>query len=190
MLIGLTGGIGSGKSTVARYIQSKGYSVYFADNEAKKVMQTNDVIEKIVDVFGEDVLDDGKINRKKLATIVFGDSNLLNTLNTIIHPAVSKDFESWREAQNSTLVFKEAAILFESGSNKDCDKIITITAPKDIRIQRVVQRDDINQEEVEKRMKHQWDEERKIAHSDYIIVNLNLHDTFKRVDEILNELDI
>lgn len=190
MLIGLTGGIGSGKSTVARYIQSKGYPVYFADIEAKKVMQTDEVIEKIVDVFGEDVLDDGKINRIKLATIVFGDSNLLNTLNTIIHPAVSKDFESWREAQNSSLIFKEAAILFESGSYIHCDKIITVTAPKDIRIQRVVQRDVINQEEVEKRMKHQWDEGKKISLSDYTIVNLHLHETFKRVDEILNELDI
>lgn len=191
MLIGLTGGIGSGKSTVARYIQSKGYPVYFADTEAKKVMQTDEVIEKIVEVFGEDILDNGKINRIKLATIVFGDSKLLDNLNKIIHPAVSKDFESWREGQiSSSLIFKEAAILFESGSYMHCDKIITITAPKDIRIQRVVLRDHINAKEVEERMKHQWDEEKKIALSDYVIVNLNLPDTLKRVDEILNELDI
>lgn len=191
MLIGLTGGIGSGKSTVAQYIQSKGYPVYFADIEAKKVMQRAEVIEKIVTLFGEEILENGKINKIKLANIVFENTSSLNALNNIIHPAVAKDFESWRENHStSSLIFKEAAILFESGSYKDCDKIITITAPKDIRIHRVLERDQTNEEDVEKRMKHQWDEVKKISFSDFTIVNLNLQDTFKKVDIILKELDI
>jgi dephospho-CoA kinase len=191
MLIGLTGGIGSGKSTVAQYIQSKGYPVYFADIEAKKVMERAEVIEKIVTLFGEEILENGKINKIKLANIVFENTSSLNALNNIIHPAVAKDFESWRENHStSSLIFKEAAILFESGSYKDCDKIITITAPKDIRIHRVLERDQTNEEDVEKRMKHQWDEDKKISFSDFTIVNLNLQDTFKKVDIILKELDI
>lgn len=191
MLIGLTGGIGSGKSTVAQYIQSKGYPVYFADIEAKKVMLRDEVIEKIVTLFGKEILENGKINKIKLANIVFGNSSSLNALNKIIHPAVAKDFESWRENHStSSLIFKEAAILFESESYKDCDKIITITAPKDIRIHRVVERDQINEEDVEKRMIHQWDEDKKISLSDYTVVNLNLQDTFEKVDLILKELDI
>lgn len=191
MLIGLTGGIGSGKSTVAQYIQSKGYPVYFADIEAKKVMLRDEVIEKIVTLFGKEILENGKINKIKLANIVFGNSSSLIALNKIIHPAVAKDFESWRENHStSSLIFKEAAILFESESYKDCDKIITITAPKDIRIHRVVERDQINEEDVEKRMIHQWDEDKKISLSDYTVVNLNLQDTFEKVDLILKELDI
>lgn len=189
ILIGITGGIGSGKSTIAKYIESKGFPVYYADEEAKKIMQSKEVITKIKNLFGEDILINDQINRAKLAKIVFSNPESLSKLNEIIHPIVAKNFMDWKSNHiNHHLIFKEAAILFESGSYKDCDKIITVTAPKSIRIKRVIKRDKVDEIEVLKRMNNQWEEKRKIELSHYNINNIDLIMTYSKVDKILKEL--
>jgi len=189
ILIGITGGIGSGKSTIAKYIESKGYPVYYADEEAKKIMQSKEVITKIKNLFGDDILINEQIDRVKLAKIVFSNPDSLSKLNKIIHPIVAKNFNEWKSNHtNHHLIFKEAAILFESGSYKDCGKIITVTAPKSIRIKRVVERDKVDEIEVLKRINNQWEEKRKIELSDYNIVNIDLIKSYTKVDKILEEL--
>jgi len=188
-IIGLTGGIGSGKSTIAKYIESLGIPVYIADTEAKKIMDSEVIIGKIIDVFGEDVIENDKISKSKLSKLVFSNPKKLEELNKIIHPEVYSHFSEWvQKHQNFPLVIKEAAILFESGSYKDCDKIILVTAPKQIRIERVMQRDSVTQEAVEARMNNQWDDERKKALSDFIIVNVDIQSAYKNADAIISTL--
>jgi dephospho-CoA kinase len=188
-IIGLTGGIGSGKTTVARYIASQGIPVYIADEEAKKVMNTPEVLSLVAKTFGDSVLENGVINRQKLAQLVFNAPEKLQQLNNIIHPKVKQDFENWvQKHHNHPFVIKEAAILFESGSYQFCDKIITVTAPENVRLQRVMLRDGVTEDQVLARMQNQWKEEEKIALSDYIIQNINIEDTKSQVDNILKTL--
>ena len=188
-IIGLTGGIGSGKTTVARYIAAQGIPVYIADEEAKKVMNTPEVLSLVANTFGDSVLENGVINRQKLAQLVFNAAEKLQQLNNIIHPKVKQDFENWvQKHHNHPFVIKEAAILFESGSYQFCDKIITVTAPENVRLQRVIQRDSVTEDQVLARMQNQWKEEEKIALSDYVIQNINIEDTKSQVDNILKTL--
>jgi dephospho-CoA kinase len=188
-IIGLTGGIGSGKTTVARYIAAQGIPVYIADEEAKKVMNTPEVLSLVANTFGDSVLENGVINRQKLAQLVFNAPEKLQQLNNIIHPKVKQDFENWvQKHHNHPFVIKEAAILFESGSYQFCDKIITVTAPENVRLQRVIQRDSVTEDQVLARMQNQWKEEEKIALSDYVIQNINIEDTKSQVDNILKTL--
>lgn len=188
-IIGLTGGIGSGKTTVARYMASQGIPVYIADEEAKRVMNTPEVLSLVAKTFGVSVLENGIINRQKLAQLVFNAPEKLGQLNNIIHPKVKQDFENWvQKHHNHPFVIKEAAILFESGSYQFCDKIITVTAPENVRIQRVMQRDGITEDQVLARIQNQWKEEKKIALSDYVIQNINIEDTKSQVDNILKTL--
>lgn len=188
-IIGLTGGIGSGKTTVARYIAAQGIPVYIADEEAKKVMNTPEVLSLVAKTFGDSILENGVVNRQKLAQLVFNAPEKLQQLNNIIHPKVKQDFESWvQEHHNHPFVIKEAAILFESGSYQFCDKIITVTAPENVRLQRVVLRDSVTEDQVLARMQNQWKEEEKIALSDYVIQNINIEDTKSQVDNILKTL--
>lgn len=188
-IIGLTGGIGSGKTTVARYMASQGIPVYIADEEAKRVMNTPEVLSLVAKTFGVSVLENGIINRQKLAQLVFNAPKKLEQLNNIIHPKVKQDFENWvQKHHNHPFVIKEAAILFESGSYQFCDKIITVTAPENVRIQRVMQRDGITEDQVLARIQNQWKEEKKIALSDYVIQNINIEDTKSQVDNILKTL--
>ncbi|WP_333876479.1 dephospho-CoA kinase [Flavobacterium sp.] len=188
-IIGLTGGIGSGKTTVANYLKSHGVPVYIADEEAKMIMNTPVVVSKVKEVFGEEMIDDDKVDRQKLAQLVFADVHQLQKLNAIIHPLVKEHFEQWlREHQQYPFVVKEAAILFESGSYKDCDQIILVTAPEADRIQRVVKRDAVTEDLVLARMNNQWSEEQKMALSDYIIHNISLENTREQVDVILDLL--
>ena len=188
-IIGLTGGIGSGKTTVANYIKSLGFPVYIADEKAKKIMETKKVIELVQNTFGKEVIADGKINRQQLAQLVFNNPDKLQKLNDIVHPIVKQNFNNWvKKHKNQPFVFKEAAILFESGSYKYCDSIITVTAPLEARLQRVIDRDKTNKEQVLDRMKNQWSEEKKIEKSDYIIHNISMEDTKNQVDNILKIL--
>lgn len=188
-VIGLTGGIGSGKTTVARYIASQGIPVYIADEEAKKIMDTPEVLKLIAETFGANLIENGTINRQKLAQLVFKNSKKLQQLNNIIHPKVKQDFDNWvQNHHNHPFIVKEAAILFESGSYKYCDTIITVTAPKSVRLQRVMQRDGVSEEQVLARMQNQWTEEDKIALSDFVIQNVNIEDTKSQVDNILKTL--
>ena len=188
-IIGLTGGIGSGKSTVAKYFESLGVPVYIADDEAKKILQTVDTTEEVFSVFGNDVMDGNIINRKKLSEIVFNDADKLKVLNSIIHPKVKMHFEKWLEMhKNNQFVLKEAAVLFESGSYKNCDYIITVEAPLEIRIQRVIERDHSSREMVLSRIQNQLSEKERISKSDFVIQNISINETKRKVEEILKTL--
>lgn len=189
-IIGLTGGIGSGKSTVANYIASKGIPVYIADEEAKKVMEQEDVKKKIQNLFSESVLnEDNTLNRKKIADFVFNDPKKLKELNAVVHPEVHLHFKNWlNEHKNYPYVIKEVAILFETGGNKDCDKVILITAPEELRIERAMKRDNLTKKDILVRINNQLSEAKKKELSDFVVENINLSNTFLKIDEILKIL--
>ncbi|RKS93933.1 dephospho-CoA kinase [Flavobacterium limicola] len=190
-IIGLTGGIGSGKTTVANFFKSYGIPVYIADDEARKIMQSADIMEAIKDLFGVDVFENEILNREKLAKIVFNNPESLEKLNGIVHPTVKKHFEQWLlQNLEAPYVIYEAAILFESGSYKDCDIIITVTAPIESRIQRVIKRDKTTRELVLKRINAQWTDEKRISKSDFVIENVAIESTKLEVDRILKILKI
>jgi dephospho-CoA kinase len=191
-IIGLTGGIGSGKTAVATYLQSKGIPVYVSDYEAKKVMEFPDVIQKIASKLGNEILNsDQSINREILSDLVFKDPEKLKSLNAIVHPEVKKHYENWvLDHKKYLFVVKETAILFESGSYKDCDVIISIAAPLETRIQRVIERDKTTREKVMNRINNQISEEERATKSDFVIENIDLEKTKQKMDEILKSLSI
>lgn len=189
-IIGLTGGIGSGKTTVAKMFAAKGIPVYIADEEAKKLMNTKEIIQAIESEFGKDIVINGKINRSLLAEKVFNNKEKLNVLNQIVHPAVKKDFKRWlQKQQDFPFVMKETAILFETGGNKDCDLVITVTAPLFERISRIISRDNTTEESIKDRIKNQLDDDFKIKHSDFVIQNSTIESTENQVDEIVKALN-
>lgn len=187
-IIGLTGGIGSGKTTIARLFEAEGIPVYIADEEAKKIMQLPETISRIESVFGAEVIVNDQIDKKKLSEIVFNNPEKLKKLNSIIHPLVKKHFDNWVKKQKNPFVIKEAAILFESGSYKYCDKIITVIASEETRVKRVMQRDNCTKEEVLNRIKNQWSDSQKISKSDYIIENESITEAKIQFQEILKKL--
>lgn len=172
--IGLTGGIGSGKSLVADFFKLLGIPVYISDWEAKKMMQTNNLIRKdLIEAFGSAVyLESGELNRSELAEIIFNNKEALKKVNAIVHPQVRLHYQEWLLKQvDSPYVIQESAILFDTGLYKNFDKIITVTADKEIRINRVVERDSCTKESVLERMSQQISEKEKIAKSDFVIYN-------------------
>lgn len=185
-IIGLTGGIGSGKTTVAKMFQEYGVPVYIADDEAKKLNETSaTIIKGLKKLLGENIYsEDGKLDKKRMAAMIFQDADLLKKVNAIIHPEVGKHFDNWTASQRFPYVIKEAAILFESGSHKNCDKVILVTAPEEIRVNRVMQRDKVSREEVYNRMKNQWSDEVKRKLADFIIENTELASTRHQVDTL------
>ena len=186
-VVGLTGGIGSGKSTIARLFAALGIAVYDSDTEAKKLINTSAEIKKrIVEVFGAEAYAEGVYNRAYMADIVFRNPDKLAVLNSIVHPVLADDFNQWVALQTSPYVIKEAAILFESGSYKNCDFIITVTAPEALRISRCMSRDGSTEAQVRARMAQQWTDAQRIALSDAVIENINLEETEKRVRELNN----
>ena len=189
-VIGLTGGIGSGKTTVIQYIASKGFPVYIADDAGKRVMETPEVTEKVNILFnGEVLLPNGTLDRKKIGAIVFNNPDLLQQLNAVVHPAVALDFEKFRVANaQAPLLFKESAVLFESGAYRACDATILVTAPEEVRIQRVMSRDHVTKEQVMERIKNQMPDDEKKLLSTYSVENTDLPGTFNKIDEILAQL--
>ena len=183
MKVGITGGIGSGKTTVCKIFQVLDVPVYNADIRAKWLMNTDEaLIKKIKNLFGEKSYDEqGQLNRKYIASQVFENKEKLEKLNSIVHPAVKEDFESWVEAQESDYVIKEAALLFETGSYKQMDYNVLVTAPLAVRIKRVMMRDGVDEQSVLARVKNQLDDEEKAILADYIIVNDNRHSLVKEV---------
>ena len=171
--IGITGGIGSGKSTVCRVFSALGIPVFDADRIAKDHLNTNeDIYEKLVNVFGAAVyLSDHTIDRKYLAGIVFNNPSLLAKLNEIVHPVVRETFFNWCEKQESPYIIHEAAILFESGFYKMMDKTIAVVTSENERIQRVMKRDDLTLELVKERIRNQWTDEERIKLADFVIGN-------------------
>ena len=189
-IVGLTGGIGSGKSTVANYIASKGIPVYIADEEAKKIMERDDVKQKIQNLFTESILNsDNTLDRKKIAEFVFNNPEKLKELNTIVHPEVQLHFKNWvKEHESFPYIIKEVAILFETGGNKQCDKVILITAPEELRIERAMKRDNLTKKDILARINNQLPDSKKKELSDFVVENTDLNNTFLKIDEILKIL--
>lgn len=171
--VGITGGIGSGKSTVCRVFSVLGIPVFESDKIARELMNTDtEIKQQLVDLFGTAVyLPDQTINRKYLAGIVFNNPSLLAQLNTIVHPVVRKTFFDWCEKQQTPYIIHEAAILFESGFYKMMDKTITVTTSEHERIQRVMKRDGITLEMVNERIKNQWNDQQRMELADFVIGN-------------------
>lgn len=188
-IIGLTGGIGSGKTTIAKHIKSLGIPIYIADDEAKKILMLPETLKSLKLVFGNIIFDNETLNKNKLANIVFSNPEMLKQLNKIIHPAVKRDFDNWLIAnKNQPLVIKEAAILFESGSYRDCDAVITIVTTLNSRIQRVMERDKTSYEAVLSRVNNQWTDEMRIEKSDYVIENEDINLAFLQTENILKKI--
>lgn len=184
-VIGLTGGIGSGKTTVAKMFSELGVPVYIADVEAKKLMNRSKVIRrKLITLFGEEAYIDDELNRAFIAKKIFADEVLLKEMNQIVHPKVAAHFKKWLKKQNTGYVIKEAAILFENDSYKELDAIITVTAPLEERIKRVIKRDNTTREKVFAIINNQWEDEKKVALSDYVIENINIETTRIQVKKI------
>ncbi len=173
--VGITGGIGSGKSTICNFFRVLGIPVFEADTEAKKLINSSSAIRsKLIIQFGEDIyLPDHTINRKKLAELIFNSPFLLEKVNSIVHPEVRRHFHEWCEKQTSPYIVHEAAIMFESGFYKMMDETILITAPENIRIQRVLDRENTTEEDVKNRILKQWTDEEKMKLATYIINNNN-----------------
>jgi dephospho-CoA kinase len=170
--IGLTGGIGSGKTTVAKIFELLGVPVYYADDASKRLYATNkDLMEALKKHFGEDIYTDEQLNRSKLAAIVFNDAAKLELLNSLVHPLTIKDAEEWMQQQTTPYIIKEAALLFEAGSASGLDYIIGVSTPQPLRIKRVMERDGVGREEVSSRMQRQMDEESKMLLCDFVIKN-------------------
>lgn len=183
--VGLTGGIGSGKSTVAKMFQELGVPVFIADQEAREIQKTKTVLNQMSSVFGQDIITiNNELDRKKLAEIVFNDDEALKTLNNIIHPEVHKAFHKWFSKQNSKYIIYEAAIIFEIKRESDFDYTILVTAPEQLRIQRVVERDNTNLDSVQSRIDNQWSDDRKAKLADFVIENIVLKQTQQRVREL------
>lgn len=185
LIVGITGGIGSGKSTVSRYFQSFGIPVYHADDEAKALMNRSKVIKrKLIALFGEKAYVNGRLNRNLLRKQIFNDRSLLQKMNAIVHPKVGMHFKRWLKKQSSEYVLKEAAIIFENNLEKQYDYIITVLADQDKRIQRVMKRDNKTKSEVLTIIGNQLPDAEKIKKSDFIIYNNNLGDVASQVSKI------
>ena len=189
MIIGLTGGIGSGKSTVARFFMQLGVPVYFADLEAKKLMHTSlELKKRIIELFGDMAYKKEILNSSFIAEIVFKDQRKLQRLNEIVHPAVKEDFEHWVQFQKTPYVIQENPLIFEKQSVGDFDAVITVTAPKQSRIQRVIDRDGLTENQVLDRMSNQMDDQVKVKGADFVIHNEVLEDTLDQTTRIHQQL--
>jgi dephospho-CoA kinase len=189
-IIGLTGGIGSGKTTVAKVFESFGVPIYIADVEAKRIMKNEAVLLAIQNKFGAEAVSKDAVNSALLAQIVFNNPDKLRELNEIVHPAVAEDFKKWISKQeNTSFVIKESAILFEIGGHTDCYKTILVTAPQETRIRRVMARDQTDEAQVLQRMKNQWDDARKEKLADFTIINTDGCDLFNEVQIIIKKLN-
>lgn len=188
-VIGLTGGIGSGKSTVARVFETLGVPVFDADREALALYEQDEsLLAEVKHRFGAAVIQpDGRLNRQALASIVFNDAEALQQLNAMVHPRVAKKFEAWKNRQVTRTVIREAAILFESGSAADCNAVIVVTAPEDVRIARVQKRNGFSEAEVRARMKRQWSEEQLVERADAVIVNDDKHLVLPQLTRVIQD---
>jgi len=188
-IIGLTGGIGSGKTTIANHLKALGIPVYNSDEQAKKILYLPETIKSLKSVFGNGIFSNNLLDKEKLSKLVFNYPIQLKLLNQIIHPKVKIDFDKWLFAnKNATLVIKESAILFESGSYKDCDAIISISAPQELRIQRVIDRDHATYEEVMSKINNQWTDDMRNKKSDYVIDNQDIEVACAQTQKIITIL--
>ena len=184
--IGITGGIGAGKSLVAEIIKAMGYPVYNSDERAKELTESNPKIkEGLIHLFGEEIYQNDTLNKFALAQAIFSDDSLREKVNTLIHPIVREDFNLWALAQNNSLVFNESAILFETGSFKNFDAIILVYAPKELRIKRIMKRDNCSKNEVLKRMNSQFSDEEKYQLTEFRVLNDEQTPLLVQVEKII-----
>lgn len=184
--IGITGGIGSGKSLVAEIIKAMGYPVYNSDERAKELTESNPKIkEGLIFLFGEEIYQNDTLNKFALAQAIFSDESLREKVNALIHPIVREDFNLWALAQNNSLIFNESAILFETGSYKNFDAIILVFAPIELRIQRIMKRDNCSENEVLKRMNSQFSDEEKYQLTEFRVLNDEQTPLLVQVEEII-----
>lgn len=187
--VGLTGGIGSGKSTVAGYFRQLGVPVYDSDLRARELMEGDPGLRTgIQELLGPEAYRNGALNRPFIADRVFGDRELLGRLNALVHPVVRADFLQWAGRQSFPYVVQEAAVLFENGAYRDFDHMILVTAPAGERIRRVMARDEVSEAQVRSRMENQWDTALKIPLADFVIENTDLEETRRQVGQIHLEI--
>jgi len=183
--IGLTGGIGSGKSIVASLLELYGMSIYIADKESKQLLTSSPSIrEQLTAILGSAIYDAEGLNRRLMASLIFNDAKLLEQVNAVIHPQVALHFKEWLSRQTTTFAVLESAILFESGFNHLVDLSILVCAPRELCIKRVMERDNITEAEVLQRMQHQISDEEKRAQSDYVIHNDDIHALIPQIERI------
>ena len=184
--IGITGGIGAGKSLVAEIIKAMGYPVYNSDERAKELTDSNPKIkEGLIHLLGEEIYQNDTLNKFALAQAIFSDESLREKVNALIHPIVREDFNLWALAQNNSLVFNESAILFETGSFKKFDAIILVYAPTELRIKRIMKRDNCSENEVLKRMNSQFSDEEKYQLTEFRILNDEQTPLLVQVEQII-----
>ena len=189
--IGITGGIGAGKSLVAEIIKAMGYPVYNSDERAKELTESNPKIkEGLIHLFGEEIYQNDTLNKFALAQAIFSDESLREKVNALIHPIVREDFNLWALAQNNSLVFNESAILFETGSFKNFDAIILVYAPKELRIKRIMKRDNCSENEVLKRMNSQFSDEEKYQLTEFRVLNDEQTPLLVQVEKIILNLSL
>jgi dephospho-CoA kinase len=186
--IGLTGGIGSGKSTVAAIIEAFGYPVFYSDLESKKIINNPAVLNELCGIFDENIVHNKLLDKVALAKIVFNDSKKLEQLNNLLHPKVRSAYDAWRAKQSAELVFNEAAILFETGAHTTFDKVILVVADKSIRTERIMARDEASVADVEARMSKQLPDEKKIPLADFVIDNNGDSPLTPRVKKVLDDI--
>jgi len=184
-IVGLTGGIGSGKTTVAKMFEALGVPVYIADKEAKELMNKSPYLrQKLIDLLGEEAYDETGLNRPFVASKIFQNKHLLEKINEIVHPEVRKHFHEWLKKQSAVYVIKEAAIIFEQNMQSQYDKVILVTADKQQRIKRVLKRDHTTPQKINAIMENQLDDSEKIKLADYILENTDLVETQKKVETL------
>ncbi len=189
--VGLTGGMGSGKSVVSHFLEIRGFPVYDSDWRAKQLMQNDQSLrESLVTEFGSSIYINDRLNRQYLSSLVFDKPDRLNTLTHLVHPAVKTDFLIWADRQHSPMVFLESAILFESAFSLLMDKVMIVTAPLELRISRIIQRDGVTKEDVLQRLKNQWSDEKKVSMADYVIINDDTRSIIEQVAKVIEELSI
>ena len=188
-IIGLTGGIGSGKTTAAKMFEALGVPVYYADSEARMLMQSSAGLkEEIIKLLGEKAYNNDGLNRSYIAQIVFRDKTKLNELNTLVHPVVENHFKNWVKLQNSRYVVQENALIFENMKQSSFDAIITVTAPLEKRLERVIKRDGVTEQQVVERIENQLNNEIKIEKATFVIQNITLDKCKDQVNHIHKQL--
>lgn len=189
--VGLTGGIGAGKSLVASIFEELGYKVFHSDKVAKELMHSDpDVKKAIIALLGDSAYRNGTLDRAYVARRIFDDKDLREKVNQIVHPATRSAFNKFIDQSDgaNSIVFNEAAILFETGAYKNFDKVILVSAPEDLRIDRVIKRDGSSKDEIQKRISSQWDDRKKSELADFVIVNDEKQPLLKQIEEVLSEL--
>jgi len=184
--IAVTGNMGCGKTTICQLMENEGVPVYYSDSRAKQLMNQNEsLMRSIKDRFGEESYHDGLLNRKWIASIVFGDATALNDLNNLVHPVVQKDYLNWVSQQTKDIIAYESAILIEHGNQGNFDVVILVQCPKKIRFERIQKRDGLTLDQVQARSRFQWPEEEKIKYADHLIENTSLEQAKQQLNSVI-----